>query len=262
MGTPAGQLGQRSSIRSCGASGAVARPRGAQDARRRCDPREPHSQPRPRFGLVEVDGERFRGRAKPSGYWLGDVAKWRALPPEPVPWPPPKNAGRGEDRDGPSGPSLAGSPAVGSAQAWALIPTASSASPQTAGAAGSRPRGALRVFSGGPTWARRDAAQPRAERLRGQVGAVRPRDDAQLRIDAHLREVVGIAERLEDAAPVAAGELDFADGPVSERKPQLVRGEDLDVGDVGELAPPCSMAALAAKEACPTRCPGRVSGAL
>jgi hypothetical protein len=78
---------------------------------------------------------------------------------------------------------------------------------------GSRPRGALRVFSGGPTWARRDAAQPLAERLRGQVGAVRPREGAQLRIDAHLREIVGIAERLEDAAPVAAGERDFADGP-------------------------------------------------
>jgi beta-glucosidase len=35
---------------------------------------------RPRFGLVEVDRQTFARRPKPSAYWLGEVARSRALP--------------------------------------------------------------------------------------------------------------------------------------------------------------------------------------
>lgn len=41
----------------------------------------------PRFGLVAVDRGTFARRPKPSGYWLGSVAKRRALSASRVPWP-------------------------------------------------------------------------------------------------------------------------------------------------------------------------------
>ena len=46
----------------------------------------------PKFGLVGVDRETFARRPKPSGYWLGMVAKRRALPEAPVRWPDPDTA--------------------------------------------------------------------------------------------------------------------------------------------------------------------------
>ncbi|WP_410614583.1 glycoside hydrolase family 1 protein [Amycolatopsis sp. lyj-109] len=42
----------------------------------------------PTFGLVAVDRQTFARRPKESAYWLGDVARSRCLPAEPVTWPP------------------------------------------------------------------------------------------------------------------------------------------------------------------------------
>src|SRR3954451_8157143 len=45
----------------------------------------------------------------------------------------------------------------------------------------------------------------------------------------------GVAERLEDAAPLATGEVDVAIGTVREREPQSVVADHLDCRDVDKL---------------------------
>lgn len=42
---------------------------------------------RPKFGLIEVDRETFARHPRPSGYWLGAVARRRSLPATPAPRP-------------------------------------------------------------------------------------------------------------------------------------------------------------------------------
>ena len=43
---------------------------------------------RPKFGLIAVDRQTFRRTPKPSGAFLGEIARTRTLPAIPVPWPP------------------------------------------------------------------------------------------------------------------------------------------------------------------------------
>jgi hypothetical protein len=50
------------------------------------------------------------------------------------------------------------------------------------------------------------------------------------------REAGRIAERLQDAAPLAPREVEVADGPIHERKPQTMLADDLDHGYVHELS--------------------------
>lgn len=43
---------------------------------------------KPTFGLVSVNRTTFERIPKPSGFWLGNVAKTKTLPAEPIMWPP------------------------------------------------------------------------------------------------------------------------------------------------------------------------------
>src|SRR6266545_571317 len=72
------------------------------------------------------------------------------------------------------------------------------------------------------------------ERLGRHVEAVGPRDGSCLRVDGHACEVLGIAQRLEDAAPVASREVDVADGAILEGQTQPVVTDHLDSRDIHE----------------------------
>ena len=68
--------------------------------------------------------------------------------------------------------------------------------------------------------AREVAARFVVEGLWRHIGTVGPCNRPQFGIDRDPREVLGIAERLEDPAPLAGLEVDIADGSVCEGQPQ------------------------------------------
>ena len=66
-----------------------------------------------------------------------------------------------------------------------------------------------------------------------KVRSVRPSHSAELRIDANLREVGGVAQRLEDAMKAEMGrEIDHALNAVLEPKMQAIIGERFCGNDV------------------------------
>jgi hypothetical protein len=73
------------------------------------------------------------------------------------------------------------------------------------------------------------------ERLGGHVEAAGPRNCSRLRVDLDPGERSRIVERLEDAAPLATGEVNLPDRAVLEREPETVLTDDLDARDVYQL---------------------------
>ena len=60
------------------------------------------------------------------------------------------------------------------------------------------------------------SSDPRVQRLRRDVGAIRPHDRPQLLVELRLAEIVGVGKRLEDAAPAPARKIDFTLGAILE----------------------------------------------
>lgn len=75
----------------------------------------------------------------------------------------------------------------------------------------------------------------RVERLRSHVDAIGPCNRPPVGIDPDEGEVGGIAQRLEDTAPVAPAEVDVAHRAVLEAQTQLELANNLDSDDVHEL---------------------------
>lgn len=78
------------------------------------------------------------------------------------------------------------------------------------------------------------------QRLGRHVEAVGPDDGAALRVDADLGKEALVGKRLGDAPPLATVECHVAGDPVLEGEAQLVVADDLDCGDVDELAGKCT----------------------
>jgi hypothetical protein len=76
-------------------------------------------------------------------------------------------------------------------------------------------------------------ASLRVERLGRHVEAVVGPDD-RAGFDRDLREALWVAQRLEHARPLAIVEADVAHGAVLEGQTEIVRADDLDIGDVNE----------------------------
>ena len=68
-----------------------------------------------------------------------------------------------------------------------------------------------------------------------EVGSVGPGDGPQLVVHTHLREVVGIGQRLEHGAMQLPGEIDVACAAIAEVKPELVVTKHVYRGDAYEL---------------------------
>jgi hypothetical protein len=71
-----------------------------------------------------------------------------------------------------------------------------------------------------------------SQKLRSEIGTIRPGDGAKLGIDVGLFELFGIAKLLEDRACQLGGQIDFSMGSIVKMKEQRMLCGDLDRGDV------------------------------
>jgi hypothetical protein len=76
---------------------------------------------------------------------------------------------------------------------------------------------------------------PGVKRLRRDVGAVRPGDRPQLRIEFDTAEVRRIGKRLEDAAPSPTGQIDLSFRTIFEREAEAVVIDHFDLRYVHDL---------------------------